>query len=295
MQKTLLLKGFIYSIISAASFASLVIFIKLGYDSGLSTKEMLVYRFAAGSLFMFLFLFVYKRRSLKPSLKLLQKAFVTGGLLYTVQSFCFFSSVKYVAPSVTELLLYLYPAFVTFLAALVYKEKITAFKMLYIAVIIAGFLFIFKDALYSKLKITGVMFGLAAMIIYSLYLIVVQSFLKETDSFSLTFYTIVFAAVSFGVVFGIPKNLPNRNQIYIILALGFITTLVAIGFLFAAINMIGSSLASVFSSFEPIITIILSFVIFGVGMNKYQIIGAILILAGVFMANIYHLIAGENQ
>jgi drug/metabolite transporter (DMT)-like permease len=165
---------------------------------------------------------------------------------------------------------------------------------LYIAVILAGFGFIFKDALHSQLKITGVLLGVSAMIIYSVYLIVIQGFLKKENPLSLSFYTIVFAAISFSMVFGFPKGTPNEHQLLIILSLGLITTVISIGFLFAAIELIGSSLTSVFSSFEPVITIVLSVVVLGIGMNTYQIIGAILILIGVFMANIYHLASGEK-
>ncbi len=295
MDKKLLLKGFVYSVISASAFASLVILVKIGYGFGLSTKDMLVYRFAAGSFFMFLFLLLYRPESLRITSGLAKKTLVTGGILYTLQSFCFFSSVKYVSPSVTELLLYIYPAFVTFLAAITYKEKITMFKVLYILVITVGFLFIFKNALHSEIEITGIAFGIAAMVIYSVYLIIIQNFLKDENPFSLTFYTIVFAAVSFGIVFGLPKSLPNKNQLFIILSLGIITTVISIGFLFAAIELIGSSLVSVFSSFEPVITIILSFLVLNIGIHGYQAIGAVFILIGVFMANIYHLMSGEYK
>ncbi len=294
MKKTLALKGFLYSIISAASFGSLIIFVKLGYDNGLNTKEMLVYRFISGSLFMFLFILFYKAKSLKPTAKLIKKAILTGAFLYTAQSFCFFSSVKYVSPSVAELLLYIYPAFVTFLSILIYREKITLFKITYIAVIIIGFIFIFQDALHSKLKIIGVVFSISAMIIYSVYLIVVQRFLEQESPLSFTFYTILFASISFSVIFGLPTHPLAENQLLIIISLGLITTVVSISFLFAAIELIGSSLTSIFSSFEPVVTIILSFLVLGIGMNKYQIIGAILIITGVFMANTYHLISGEK-
>ncbi len=289
MKKSLLLKGLIYSIISASAFASLVIFVKLGYKSGFSVKDMLVYRFVSGSFFMFVFLLLFKPSGLKITVNLTKKTLVTGAFLYTAQSFCFFSSVKYVAPSVTELLLYLYPAFVTLLAAFIYKEKITPFKALYVGIVVVGFLFIFKDALHSRIEITGVVLGVSAMVIYSVYLIVIQRFLKYENPISLTFYTIVFAALSFSIIFGIPKELPNMRQFLIIIALGLVTTVISIGFLFAAIELIGSSLTSIFSSFEPVITIILSLLILHTGMNEYQAIGAVFILTGVFMANIYHL------
>jgi drug/metabolite transporter (DMT)-like permease len=294
MVNSKIFKGLLYSFISATAFASLAIFIKLGYSSGLDTKNMLFYRFVSASFFMFLFLLIKNPDSLKPSKTLIKKAIFMGGILYTAQSFSFFSSVSYVSPSVSELLLYIYPAFVSILAVLIFKEKIGLFKIGYIVVILSGFAFIFHDALHSQLRLLGVIFGLTAMIIYSIYLIVVQHFLKDENPLSLTFYTILFAAVAFSIIFHPKPKLPTMNQFAIIVSLGLISTVVAIAFLFASIDVIGSSLTSVFSSFEPIITILLSVVVLHMGMNNYQIAGAVLILTGVFLANIYHIRIEKN-
>ncbi len=289
MKQNTLLLGLVYSFISASAFASLAVFVKLGYNTGLQTKEMLFYRFFSASVFMALFLAVKNKSYLKPTKKLLQKALLTGGILYTAQAFFFFSSIKYVSPSVSELLLYLYPAFVSILAVFFFKETINMYKILYISIIIAGFVFIFNDALNSKIRLLGVIFGISAMVVYSIYLIIIQHFLKEENPLSLSFYTILFAFVSFLLIFRPTIEPLSLYQITIVTSLGLISTVVAIGFLFAAIDIIGSSLTSVFSSFEPVITIFLSMAVLKMGMNSYQIVGAVLILFGVFLANLYHI------
>lgn len=289
MEKSRIFKGLLYSFISAASFASLAIFIKLGYDSSLTIQQMLFYRFTFAAIFMFVFLIIKQPKSLKPTKKLIKKSVITGGFLYTAQSFCFFSSIRYVSPSVTELLLYLYPAFVTLLAIVIFKERLSFFKIIYIILVILGFIFIFNDALHSRLRLLGVVFGIAAMIIYSIYLIVIQQFLRDEFPLALTFYTILFAALSFLLIFHHGIGLPSFTQLKIIVSLSLVSTVIAIAFLFASIEIIGSSLTSIFSSFEPVITIFLSMVVLNIGMNEYQIIGAFLILTGVFLANLYHL------
>ncbi len=295
MHRINLLKGFFYSLISAVAFGSLIIFVKLGYDYGLGIDSMLTYRFGIGAFVFAVLLAVVKPGSLKPSRRLLFKALFVGGVLYTSQAYCFFSSVRYVSPSVSELLLYLYPAFVTILAAFVFKEKITIFKAAYISVIMLGFVFIFHSALHSSLKIKGVIFGLLAMAIYSLYLLVVEIFVKREDALKFVFYTILFASFGFFAVFGVPPAPLSVGQIGVVVALGVLTTVIAIGALFLAIKEIGSSLASVFSSIEPVVTIFLSALIFDAVLKGYQLLGGVLIIAGVFLANLYHLLEGGNR
>ncbi len=289
MYNTKMFKGLIYSFISAFAFASMAVFVKIGYAAGLTTKEMLFFRFVFASVFLFLFLLIKYPKKLIINGGLLKKSLLMGGLFYASQSYCFFASIKHISPSITELILYLYPAFVTLLAAIVFKERFDIFKFLYITIILAGFIFIFGDALNSRIRLLGVLLGFAAMVIYSVYLIVVQQFLKNEDVLSLTFYTIVFTTITFFVLFNKDVGALSLKQTGVVVSLGLISTVIAIGFLFLSIDAIGSSLTSVFSSFEPVITIILSGAVLGIGMTLHQIIGAVLILIGVFSANIYHL------
>jgi drug/metabolite transporter (DMT)-like permease len=48
-----------------------------------------------------------------------------GGIGYVSQSYCFFTALNYAQASLVALLLYLYPLFVTILAAVFLKEHLT--------------------------------------------------------------------------------------------------------------------------------------------------------------------------
>ncbi len=295
MNNKLLWKGFIYSIMSALSYASLAIFVKLGYENGLSTQEMLTFRFLFASIAIFAIFALTNIRMLKADISTILKAFILGSILYTAQSFFFFSSLKYVSASITELLLYLYPATVTLLSALIFKEKLRKIKIFYILLIIIGFAFIFSDAFYSQLKLEGVILGFCAMLTYSIFLILSQKFTKKENPMTLAFYTILFAAASFSA-FHFPKNIFNMNisQYAIILSISLISTTMAVLFLYKAVNIIGASLTSVFSSIEPVVTIILSVVFLSDKPTLYQLAGGIIIIIGIAIANIYNLRISKN-
>ena len=288
MTKTLT-KGVTYSFISALSFATLAILIKIGYNSGLKASEMLLYRFFFATITMGVFFLTTRPHILKPSTKLILKSAFTGSILYTAQAFCFFKGIKYVSPNVVELILYLYPATVTLISHFIFKEKITIWQAVFICIILLGFGFIFHDAFRYKLKLLGIVYALSAMLIYSIYLIFVQILVKKENPISFSFYTIFFAFLSFFIIslssFSLPKNV---HQLAVGILLGLIPTFSAIVFLFLAIELIGSALASIFSSVEPVFTIIMAYILLHITLNKYQLIGGFLIILGVTLENLYH-------
>ncbi len=289
-----LTKGVIFSLISAISFSTLAILIKIGYDSKLDTLQMLLFRFFFATLLMGLFLGFTEPHILKPNTKLLLKAFFAGTILYPSQAFCFFRSIKYTSPNVVELILYLYPATVTILSHFVFREKINFYESLFITIILLGFLFIFHDAFEHKLKLLGIILATLAMIIYTFYLIFIQLLLKNENPITLSFYTIFFSFLSFSVISIHNLSLPsNLGQFTVEVLLGLIPTFFAIMFLFMAIDQIGSALVSVFSSIEPVFTILLAYLLLSISLNKFQFIGGMLIITGVTMTNIYH--AGEGK
>ncbi len=293
LKKEELFKGLIFSILSAFCYAFLAIFVKMGYLYGMDTTAMLTYRFLTGFAFMATTLLILKPRLLIPATYTIPKSFLLGFVIYTTQSFCFFYSLKYVSAPITELLLYLYPATVTALACIAFKEKLSLIKIAYITIMLTGFTFLFHDAFHSPLKATGITFGLGAMFIYSAYLIIIQKIIKNENPLTLSLYTLGFTGLSF-LLFAHhpPLGSLNQHQILVLIGMGIISTSLAILFLYLSIELIGSSLTSIFSSIEPVITIFLSIAVLKTTMNTYQDIGAALIILGIFIANAYHRIKG---
>ena len=285
--KTDFFKGVIFSVLSALCFSTLAVFAKFGYLNGYNTNTLLFYRFLFATLIFFTFIFFKNKNLLKINPQGLFKCFLTGFLLYGLQATFFFLSVKYIGASMSSFILYMYPFVVTILSIIVFKQKPEKIIIFTLIITFIGIVFIFYEALNFNLPFTGIMFGFLAMLTFSVYLISVQFVLKDLNSYTFTLYVMFFAFIFFGIsgfkdiIFVSVGDLP-----YFIL-LGLIPTSLAIILLFKAIDNIGSSRTSIFSTVEPFATLFFSYIIFNEMIGFFQIIGGILIVSGIIISNLY--------
>jgi drug/metabolite transporter (DMT)-like permease len=61
-----------------------------------------------------------------------------GGVGYVGQSFCYFAALQYASAGLTALLLYLYPAIVTVLSALLARRRLSPLRMLAVVAALFG-------------------------------------------------------------------------------------------------------------------------------------------------------------
>ncbi|KAA0258347.1 DMT family transporter [Deferribacter autotrophicus] len=283
------LKGIVFSILSALCFASLAIFAKLGYIKGYKTNTLLFYRFFFATLIFFVFILFKDKRLFLIDKTGLLKCFIVGFLFYGLQASFFFLSVKYIGASMTSFILYMYPFVVTVLSVIIFRQRIERIIIATLIVTFTGIVFIFFDMLNFHLPIVGVMFGLLAMLTFSSYLIVVQLFLKDLNSFTFTFYVLLFGTLFFGL-FGFNNiNILFWNDLFYFVMLGLIPTSLGIILLYVAVDKIGSSLVSIFSTIEPFATLLFSYIFFQERVGFFQLIGGILIISGIILPNIYRM------
>ena len=70
------------------------------------------------------------------------------------------------------------------------------------------------------------------------------------------------------------------------LSLGLVSTAIAYVFHFRAVETVGSAYTSIFSTFEPIMTVVMAFAVLGEDIVLLQIAGVLLIVAGIVMPNL---------
>jgi len=121
---------------SACCFGSLGVFGKLAYRLGLTTPQLLSYRFALAAVLLWLAAAV-TRQGLPPRRSLVGLA-IMGGAGYVGQSAAYFSALHFIPVSTTALLLYTFPVVVTLLATLLFHEPLGWTKI--VAVVLACFL-----------------------------------------------------------------------------------------------------------------------------------------------------------
>jgi len=282
-----LIPGLIYSIISASCFGFLAILLKLGYTANLDTGTMLSCRFLFALIILFPYILITKRKHLKIGIKALFMAFICGAFFYGLQSYFFAASLQYISASTSSLILYIYPLTVLILSSIIFKSRITGAKILAIILIFAGCICVFYDAFHRQMDPKGLVLATLAMVAFSAYLIFIQKSLINVDSTVFSFYVIAFTALQCLVVYQPFSNVSlNTEQWTVCLLLSVIPTVFAIIFLYKAIERIGSSYASIFSSVEPAVTIVVSAILLKDPIKALQVLGMVFIISGIVVPNL---------
>lgn len=278
---------------SAAGFATLAIFIKFAYEAGASTTTILAWRFTLATLCLVVLL---KCRGISLALdkQLILRLALLGGLGYGTMSTLFALSIKHVPASLAAMLLYTYPALVSVLSFFIGDERYTWQKGLALSVCFSG-LFLVLGVSFANVGILGFVFGLGAALVYSIYIVAGNRLLQGINPLVTTTYVCASAAVVF-VLSGLAGNslnwsLPLSGWLSII-GIALLATIVGIVGFFAGMSRIGAINASIISTLEPVITVLLSMILLHEKITPLQVGGGILILGSILFLQLW---AGKNE
>src|SRR6266566_8152937 len=115
--------GFIFIIISAASFGVMPIFARLAYTAGAEPVTVLFLRFAMAAVVMNLIMVA--SRTPYPRGLILLELILLGAIGYVGESLAYFTALTMASAGLVALLLYIYPALVTALSVIFLKEHLT--------------------------------------------------------------------------------------------------------------------------------------------------------------------------
>lgn len=277
--------GMIYALGSSAAFGLMPIFAKWAYKYGINSITLVILRFMFAWIII-LPMLLYKKKSLKLNKTQLKHVLIIGGLAYTFTTLTLFLSYNYISVGIATTLHFIYPIIVTLISIVFFKEKVFKEKVIALTVSTIGILFLIYNGQVS-FNFVGVFYALFSGILYSIYITGVEhSEMKNIDSFVLTFYLSVIAAfmlLTVGTFSGqINFNLNIRCYIAAFL-IALISTVIAITFFQKGIKIIGSSNASILSTFEPIVSFILGVIIYKEAISFKIIVGCLLIFASVLL------------
>jgi drug/metabolite transporter (DMT)-like permease len=261
--------------VSAASFGAMAIFARAAYASGANVSGVLWVRFTlAGALLAAMTLLSGRRF---PRGRQLAVAAAMGGIGYVGQAMAYFSALNYASAGLVALLLYLYPVLVTVLAALFLGEHMSWRKAALLTLSFAGTALTIGSGSGSAL---GIALGIAAALIYSVYITVGSRFLRGTDSIGISAVVCLSAALVLSGIAGFsePRFPADATGWAALAAIAVVSTVIAIFTFFAGLQRIGASRASILSTLEPVVTIVLAAAFLGEAVLPLQIAGGAMIL-----------------
>lgn len=275
--------GIFYAMLSSAAFGLMPIFAKIATNNGTSTLTVLSVRF----LLAFLMLLIYFLIT-KTSFRVNKTQFIilslTGLLGYTSIGLTLFFSYNYIPVGIATTMHFIYPAVVMVLNYMIYKGAVTKYKAIALALSIigvyvlvginAGHIDLFGSvlAILSGFAFAGCVMGMN------------HPEAKKVDNMVSVFYFSLSAGVLLFLITTFTGNLEfprNFSGAFSLVGISLVSTIISIGLFIKSLKIIGPTSASILSTFEPIVSIIMGIILFGEKLTLPVIIGTVLILASV--------------
>lgn len=270
--------GWILIAVSAVSFGTLGVFVKLAYRENVDPFAALAFRFVIAAAVLAPFALI-RRRPLPPP-RTVGALFLFGSCGYVAHSLCYFMALRHASAGLVGLLLYLYPALVCLGAALFFGERLGRSRLIALAVALAGTALALTPGPGNRPL--GIGLALACAVIYGAYILACSRVTRGVDAFTSAAIIIAGAAAIYGaaaLAFGSP--LPPTDHGWLLVAAIGVSTPVAIATLFAAMERIGATSASVGSTLEPMVTVLLGAAVLRERLTPVQLAGGALILGAV--------------
>lgn len=279
-------QGHILVIISTFGFGIVPVLAKYVFDKQMNAETILTYRFLiAGSFFLVYSL--YKKiklyKDLSTSLKLL-----LVGVLYALESTCFFAAFKHISPSIGQLIFQINPLIVALGSFLLFKEKITRNTVVALIFTIVGCSLLFWKS-SSFVTPFGIFLVLSATTAYSIYVLLGKKMLNDVEPMVVTTYITIGCGV-FLLIYSLigGKMLPINGMdiVGVIIVLSLFSTVISILTFIMGLKILGATTATIISALEPVITVVLAYIFFDDILNILQIFGMILIISSIVVINL---------
>jgi drug/metabolite transporter (DMT)-like permease len=281
--------GIAFVVASALAFGAMAILARFAFASGVDTTTLLALRFSLAAVVM---LAVLRVRGLPlPRGSTLGVLIALGAAGYGGQAICYFTALKLAPAGLAALLLYLHPALVAVLAAAFLHERLTATKLVALAVALAGTVLTVGPAIggdnlaLAPNLLAGLGFAVASAGFYAVYIIVASWVGRRADAMPMSTVVIASAALVFLIATLIRgPQWPGTAAGWLAVAgIALLSTVLAITLYFAGLERIGPVRASTLSTVEPLCTVVLAAWVLDESMAPVQIAGGALILAAAVL------------
>ncbi|MEH7224488.1 DMT family transporter [Bacillus sp. JJ1566] len=277
------------SIAAGASLWGIIgLFVSNLYAIGFTPLQVVAVRAIAASIFLITYALLKNPQAFKIKVSDSKYFIGTGIISIVLFNWCMFMAIEETSISVSAILLYTAPAFVTIFARILFKEQLSLRKMLALGVTIVGCAFVVGvfPHFTGTISLFGLIVGVGSGFFYALYSIFGKFALQKYDSLTVTVYTFIFAAVGVTPFSGIGSAVhlftDSKSWLYIV-GLGFLSTMMAFILYTKGLQHIESSRASIIATVEPVVASIIGFFIFQETLQMWQYVGIIMVIAAVII------------
>lgn len=265
------------------------IFVRTLNSQGLDNIELLFFRSSVTAITLFIYLFITDKSKLKIKLCDIWYFFGTGVLSFTLFGICYFYTISNASMSLAAMLLYTAPFFVMLMAAIFFREKITATKIFALLAAAVGCVMICGTDTNTKITPYIIFIGLSSGFCYALYSIFGRIALKKYSSVTVTVYTFLFAAIASMFLVDFPQVasvcIKSPETLGLAILFAYISAFFPYIFYTMGLKNTESGKAAVMATFEAVVASLAGVFAFGEVLSFLSVSGIILVLFSVFLLN----------
>ena len=281
---------YLMPIISGAMWGSAGIFVRKLTELGMNSYTVVSVRVVLAVLILAVWLGIYDRNLLKIKLKDLW-IFVAGGVVGMFGlNICYNFAISELSLSLAAVLLSLSPVFVLFMAAILFKEKITSKKVICMTIAIAGCVLasgVLESASTMRWSVKGIIVGTIGAFFYGLYGIISKTAMERGyHAFTTTFYClfmvmlVVIPLTNWKLVTNVVLANPVKMSVFLVIHSLCTSVLPYILYTFS-IRYIDAGMASILASGEPVAAMIFGVIFFSEIPTVLSVVGIVLVIVAL--------------
>jgi len=274
-------RGLILVLLSTVAFGVLPILGKVAYGAGVRVLPLLTWRYMVAAL-----LFAVLLRKEAPPWRTRLRLWGIGAI-FVFNSIAYFMALELIPASTASLLIFSYPVIVALLASAAGLERLSVRSLLAAGLAFAGCALTAAGTGGARALLDagpGALLALVAAVVYASYVVLASRFARDVKAQVLAQHlsqVSAFTCLALGLGTG-GIAIPSTLRAWLpVLGAGVVSTVLAFFAFLAGMALIGPTRASVVSSFEVVVTVVLAFALLGERLSPLQWAGAALILGAV--------------
>jgi drug/metabolite transporter (DMT)-like permease len=287
--------GFFIAFAGAVLFSTKAVIVKKAFaDVRIDALSLLALRMICSlPFYIAAALLVRRTKNATPlSAKQWQQLFILGLFGYYLSSFLDFEGLQYVSAGLERLILFLFPTFVVLINRWYFKQPITNVQRWSLLLTYAGIAVAFMGELQMEITTPGFLWGclliFCCAVTYSIYIAGSGRLIPIVGATRFTAYAMLAATAGVLAHFLLAGNINTIQQadstvwLYGLL-IAVVATVIPSFLVSLGMKKIGANNAAIVASIGPVSTILQAHFILGEKITAIQIVGTLLVIAGVLM------------
>lgn len=206
---------------------------------------------------------------------------ILGGLALGLNWVFLFAAYQMLNVSLATLIYYLGPMLVLVLSPILFKEKLSSYKVFSALMVGLGLVLISGSILFGDMDSMGLVFAILSAIFYGL-VIIFNKKIKETGGLETAALELDIAFILLVIIVGLKGEFPqmHKSEFIYIGCIGFINTGLAYFLYFSSVKKLNGQSLALLSYIDPVSALIFSAIFLGETLTNLQVFGSVLIIGG---------------